>query len=204
MSIIIFSYDTETSGLHPVKNGIHQFAARIWVDWKLADEFSVDVRLDEKHEWSAEALAVSGKTYEQVMSAKVGQEQLYKGIRGRMAKYIDPHKKQQKAFLSGFNVQSFDNQFLRALWEANGDKYFGSWFFSNSIDTMLSASTHLMLKRHLMPNFKLTTVAEMMGMEVDQSKAHQALFDVTMSEFILQRLLSIQFDYARPEVPAQG
>lgn len=202
--IKIFSWDCESSGGHPIKNGIHQLAARIWIDWKLADEFKVDVQLGPQHEWTAEALAVSGKTYEQVMESKVTQEMLYKGIRGRLAKYVNPHDKTDKFFSMGFNVHSFDNQFMRALFESMGDKYYGSWFWANSLDMMLSASDHLMLKRHLMPNFKLGTVAEFMGMQVDTDQLHDSYYDLTCHEFIFQKLHSIQLDYARPQVQAQS
>ena len=37
----------------------------------------------------------------------------------------------------------------------SGDKYFGSWFWANSIDTMTMATIRLMKQRQLMPNFKL-------------------------------------------------
>jgi DNA polymerase-3 subunit epsilon len=43
-------------------------------------------------------------------------------------KYVDKYITAHKFFLVGYNCQSFDMAFLRALFERNGDTYFGSWF----------------------------------------------------------------------------
>lgn len=51
----------------------------------------------------------------------------------------------------------------------NGDKYFGSWFWSNSIDVMVLATPYLAAKRTEMENFKQGTVAKALGIQVDDS-----------------------------------
>lgn len=195
MSIKILLYDTETGGLHPVKNGIHQLALRLFVDYKLVKEAKVDCQFGPQHEYSPEALAVSGKTIEQIMASPFTQQKLYASLHKLVSSWCDPKNKQDKIFLAGFNNHGFDNEFLRSLWLAHGDKYFGSFFFSNSLDAMLMASGHLpiVMKRHLMPNFKLTTVAAEFGYPVDLSKAHDAMYDIDMTQHILQKLLGIEF-----------
>ncbi len=203
MSIKIFSYDTETSGTNPREDGIHQLAMRLYDDFKCVKEVKVDCQLGPNHKYSAEALAVSGKTIEQVMASTFTQKQLYNALIKLLDQYVDRFDKAQKIFLLGYNNHGFDNAFLRALFEAHGNMYFNSYFWGNSLDMMLSASDHLMLKRHLMPNFKLGTVAKEMGMEVDDSKLHDAFFDLTCHEYIFQKLHSIQLQpYEAPAVQA--
>lgn len=198
MSVKIMSYDLETGGLSSTKNGIHQFAGRIYVDYVCKEEFKCDLRFDEDQEFDPKALEVGGKTIEQVMSSKFSQKQLYQALTTKMAKYCDKFNKADKLFLCGYNVHAFDNQFLRTLFERNGDNYFGSWFWSNSLDMMLTASSHLMMKRHLLPNFKLVTVAKELGFDVDESKAHDAFYDLTMHEWIFQKTTSIQLTPLQP------
>lgn len=63
----------------------------------------------------------------------------------------------------------------------NGDNYFGSWFWSNSVDVMVLASQYLLAERPLMPNFKLSTVAAQLGVSVSEDKLHDALYDVDLT-----------------------
>lgn len=193
MGVKILLMDLETSGLHPVKNGIHQMAGRLFVDYICVKEFKVDCRLGENHEYSAEALAVSGKTIEQVMSAKFSQKNLYDALIKMITAVVDPKNKQDKCFVSGYNVQSFDSEFLRALWSTHNDKHYGSLFWANTLDVMCMASSDLMMQRHMMPNFKLETVAAHYGFEVDKSQLHDAMGDVNLTQKVLQKLLGIEF-----------
>jgi DNA polymerase III subunit epsilon len=89
--------------------------------------------------------------------------------------------------------QSFDDQFLRGLFEQNGDKYFGSIFWSDSSDVMVLASECLKLVRHKMENFQLKTVAKTLGIEVVESELHDALYDVELTIKIYQELRKTYF-----------
>ena len=71
-----------------------------------------------------------------------------------LSKYVDKYNKDDKFFLVGYNNASFDNSFLKAFFVQNGDSFFYSWFWVNSIDVMVLATQHLMMKRHLMKDFK--------------------------------------------------
>ena len=101
-----------------------------------------------------------------------------------LSKYADRYNKQDKFFLAGYNNASFDNQFLRAWFLQNNDKYFGSWFWSNSIDVMVLATPYLASKRAGMENFKQGTVAKHLGIEVDAERLHDALYDIEICKAI--------------------
>ena len=96
-------------------------------------------------------------------------------------KYVDKYNKQDKFFLAGYNNASFDNQFLRAWFLQNGDKYFGSYFWSNSIDVMVLATPYLASQRSQMENFKQGTVAKALGIETvsyTHLRAHETRHDL--------------------------
>lgn len=101
-----------------------------------------------------------------------------------LAKYVDKYKKTDKFFLVGYNNASFDNQFLRGFFLQNNDQYFGSWFWSNSIDVMVLASNKLVERRAEMENFKLSTVAKFLGIQVSEDNLHDAFYDIYLTKAI--------------------
>ena len=70
----------------------------------------------------------------------------------------------------------------------NGDKYFGSWFWSNPIDVMVLATPFLVDQRNQMPNFKQGTVAKTLGIQVDDNKLHDAMYDIEICKSIYDKV----------------
>jgi hypothetical protein len=83
----------------------------------------------------------------------------------------------------------FDAKHLRAWFEKNNDVYFGSWFFHPPIDVMGLAAVVLMNKRSSLPDFKLVTVAKVLGVKVDETKLHDAAYDIRLTREMYQILL---------------
>lgn len=195
MSIKIFSFDTETSGLDCRKNGIHQIAGRVFVDYKLKKEFYQDVKLMPGDEYELKALEVSGKTPEDIVSdTHCDGSLMYKALIKTLSVYCDKFSKTDKFFVLGYNV-NFDTDFLRQFFAKNNDKYYGSWFWSANLDVMTLAQQHLINERHLMPNFQLGTVAAHLGFDAEEKDLHNALFDCSLHEAIYQKITGIKFQY---------
>jgi DNA polymerase-3 subunit epsilon len=97
-----------------------------------------------------------------------------------LSKYVNKYDRQDKMFFIGYNAR-FDFDFMRAWFEKCGDKYFGSWFYFPPIDVMNQAIIQLIHERHLLPNFKLQTVADYLKIEAD-GKYHDALKDIDITE----------------------
>jgi DNA polymerase III subunit epsilon len=189
MSIKILSFDTETSGLDAKKNGIHQIAGKIYVDYKLEFEFYQNVKLMPGDQYDIKSLEVSGKTVDDIMSdSHCNPKALYKSLVNTLSKFCDKYKKDDKIFLMGYNNQSFDNPFLREFFAKNGDNYFYSWFWSAGLDVMVLAQQYLIADRHLMPNFQLGTVASHMGFDAEEKELHNAYFDLNLHEEIYQKI----------------
>lgn len=178
-------FDLETTGTNPGRNGIHQISGQIVIDGKHVQDFDFHVQPNPKAVIEDAALQVGGVTREQIL-AYPPMEQVYKEFVAMLGKYVDKYDKKDKFFLVGYNNAAFDNQFLRGFFLQNGDNYFGSWFWSNSIDVMVLASAYLADRRADMENFKLSTVAKFLGVSVSDDSLHNALYDIELTRAVYE------------------
>ena len=183
MSIIKIFYDVETTGENPRKHSIHQIAGLVEVDDMVQERFNIYSRPHPNAILEPAALSVSGVTEEQILSypSMIDAKNNFCRI---LAKYINKYDKNQKAYLVGFNNRGFDDRFLRMWFTLCDDQFFGSWFWSDSRDTLVLASEYLESRRTSMPNFQLHTVAETLGIPVEKSKLHDARYDVELTRQI--------------------
>lgn len=185
----IFYYDLETTGTDYKENGIHQISAILEVDGEIKKELNLFCAPYEGCKTTKEALEVGGVTIEQ-LNAYPPEIEAYRSLQKELNQHCDKFDSQDKFFLCGFNNVSFDNNFLRKLWERQGDNYFGSFFWANSLDVMILASLFLKDTRHKMDNFKLSTVAKALGVIVNESKLHDAFYDLYLTREIMNLILN--------------
>lgn len=180
-------FDLETTGTMFWKNGIHQMSGAVVIDGELKDSFDYRVCPNPNAQIEDEALAVSGVTRLQIASYPP-MEEVYREFVTLLGKHVDKYNRADKFFLVGYNNVSFDNQFLRAWFKQNRDEYFGSWFWSNSIDVMVLASHYLIEKRPQMKDFKLATVATECGVCVEKESLHDALYDIRLTMEVYKKV----------------
>ena len=106
-----------------------------------------------------------------------------------LGKYCDKFNKSDKFTLVGYNSLHFDIDFLRQWFLDNDDKFFGSWFWSNSIDIISEASRYLIQYRPAFHNFKLGNIAKMMGIKVDENQLHDGLYDIKLTYKIFEKII---------------
>jgi len=188
MKIVFF--DIETTGVNPAKHGIHQISGCIEVGGEVKERFNFKVKPNKNALIEDEALIVGNVTREQILSYPE-MITVYNDLVETLALHCDKFNKTDKYFLCGYNNASFDNQFLRGFFLQNGDKYFGSWFWSNSLDVMVLASEFLKKRRSEMPDFKLKTVASELGFKIDESRLHDAEYDIELTRAIYNLITSI-------------
>ena len=179
----ILYFDLETTGLNPAKNGIHQISGILEVDKKVITKINFKVQPNPICQIEEDALKVAGVTKEQIM-AYPPMSDIHKQLTELLALHCNKFDKADKLLLCGYNNASFDNLFLRGFFLQNKDNYFGSWFWSASIDVMVLAAHYLINRRVKMTDFKLKTVAKELGIEVDDSKLHDAFYDVELTKKI--------------------
>lgn len=176
----LFVYDLETTGLS-LDCGVHQIAGVICEvqpkQFKVLKTFNYKVRPFKGDRVYQEALSVGGVTLDEI-AKYTPPEEVYKNLKGTILTVIDKFNKEDKLTLVGFNSLHFDNDHLRNFFSKNGDKFFGSYFWSGGIDVMSEANRVLLNYRPYMPNFKLATVAEYLGIETKPEELHDALYDI--------------------------
>ena len=183
----IFAYDLETTGTNPGQHGIHQIAGIILIDGKEKERFEIKLRPNPKAKIDPEALKACNVTEEQIMAYQP-MEDGYQELIGILGKHVNKFDKKDKFFTLGYNNAGFDDNFLRGLFLQNGDVYYGSWFWSHCLDVMILATRQLAIVRPQMVDFKLKTVAAQMGIQVDESKLHDAVYDVELTYEIFKKL----------------
>lgn len=183
-----FFYDLETTGLDSEKCAIHQLSGKVIIDGVVKETFDIHMQPFSGAEISDEALKVSNVTREQLVSYQP-QSEAYKQVMGILSKYVNKFDKTDKMYLVGFNNVRFDNYFLRAFFDRNGNRYFGSYFWSDSMDCMVLASVLLAHERPQMPNFKQSTVAQYLGIRVSEDMLHTANYDIELCQAIFEKCI---------------
>jgi DNA polymerase III subunit epsilon len=180
MSEKLLIFDVETTGTLYYRHCIHQLSGMIVIDGGITEYFNLHIRPHEKAIVDEEALKHSGVTKDIIEQYPHRTEQ-FKAFMSILARHINPYDPEDKFFLLGFNNSWFDNEFLRNYFVLEGDESFGCWFWQNTIDVMVLASYYLMPDRHRMPSFKLKRVALYLGIPVDESKLHDARYDLDLT-----------------------
>jgi DNA polymerase III subunit epsilon len=190
----ILAVDTETTGTNPGKHSIWQIAGIVYIDGKEKERFEILMQPNPKAAIDPDAFNPSkNKTPEQIqeeidkLKTYMPFEEGYKTFVGILGKYIDKYDSKDKFFFLAHNAP-FDNDFLRGLFLQNGDDYFGSWFWPDVLCTRVLAIRQLMPIRHTMPNFQLMTIARQLGIEIDESKLHDATYDIDITIEVFKRL----------------
>lgn len=192
--------DTETTGTDRQKHALIQFAGEIVINGKIVDQFNITSAPFPGDVIDQEALDVNGLT-EMIIRAYQLPKEAYKEFLNLLAKYCDRYNKEDKMHFVGWN-SDFDAAFVREFFEKNGDPYFGSWFWYPILDVSKLAGLQLAPRRHQMVNFKLTQVARFLNIKVDESKAHDAMYDIELTMkiflFLTQKLsnLDLQMEIA--------
>lgn len=193
MDTIKIFFDVETTGVNYKKHSIHQLAGLIEINHKVVEEFDIKMAPHPKAEITPEALRICGVTKEQILAYQPF-EAAHKQFKTLLGKYVDQYNKKQKAHLVGYNNRFFDGVFLRYWFELCGDNFYNSWFYGDTLDTMVLASQYLIKRRPSMPSFKLHRVATTLGIEVDKSKTHDALYDVHLTREIYQIVTGLEIE----------
>lgn len=176
----ILVIDAETTGVLYYRHSIHQLAGMVVIDDVVVEKFSFNILPHEKSEITDKALEIAGVTREQVMAYPHRTTQ-FNAFIALLNRYIDPYNPHDKFFILGFNNSWFDNEFIRNMFVLENDGSFGVYFFQNTLDAMILATQYLMPVRHTMPSFKLKRVALYLGIKVDESKLHDAIYDCELT-----------------------
>jgi DNA polymerase III subunit epsilon len=193
MKIVKFFYDLETTGTDVRKNGIHQISGMFEVDGVVVETVNFKVAPHSKCIVEPSAMRICKVTEEQIRSY-TDMKTIYRELIVILKKYCDKYDAKDKIWLVGFNNRSFDDVFLRAWFEQNGDAFFGSWFWSDSLDVLVLACQYLLNRRREMPSFKLRRVAKELGIHVVETELHDAAYDVDLTRQIYRIITGLEVE----------
>lgn len=184
-------FDTETTGLNPKKCAIHQLSATAVVTdendmLRKKDMFDIYIKPFDDAQMEDAALIVNGVKPDFNDAKYVPEAKALKDFQAYMKQFVSPFDKKDKFHVVGFNVK-FDVDFLRNLFTRCGDKYYGSWFWSNALDLMDLWGFELTDERSNMLNFQLGTVCNLLGIPVDSKQLHNSAYDtdITVKAFLM-------------------
>lgn len=183
----ILFYDIETSGLDSTKHGIIQISGIIDINGEEKENFNFFVKLFSDDLIDEAALKIINIDKSDIENFESPIE-VHKKLIEILSKHINKYDKLDKFYLCGYNNIKFDDQFLRTFFEKNGDKFFGSFFWSNSIDVIVLATMKLLKYRELMDNFKLKTVAQTLGVDFNVEDLHNSMNDIILTRKVFYEL----------------
>lgn len=177
----ILYYDLETTGLDHKLHAPIQFAGLLEINGQLVMELNYNMKPYPNDLVDAKALEVNGRTMEEIDTFDDPNDTLG-WILERLSAHVNTRDRSDQIFLCGYNNVHFDDQFLREWFiKARRPQYdFMNHFWNESLDMRILCAAALARERSAMPNFKLTTVARHFGIEVDDGKAHEAMYDAQL------------------------
>jgi DNA polymerase-3 subunit epsilon len=176
-------FDFETTGLDPDACAVIEMAFLMEKGGEVVEEFHTEVRPHAGAALEETALKMAGHTPE-TLKALPKPPEVHAALTAFLGRHIDQYDRGDKAVLCGFNNRAFDDKFLRAWFERQGDKWFGSWFLQQSLDASPLALEYLLARRASMPSFRLRDVAKELGLPVDGDSLHGALYDARLAREI--------------------
>ena len=181
--------DLETTGLFPYRHGVWQIGL-ILAELGPTRTLTITGR----HKWEmgphegdvidGKALKVGGIT-EEDLSEFPEPMQVFGELSTILDGTVDKYDKKDKMFFLAYN-STFDEGFLRSWFKKCGSNFFGSYFHHPDICVMRLAHQavamgNLLWNRGEMKNFKLGTVANELGVAVNEEDLHDALVDVDLT-----------------------
>ena len=182
--------DCETSGLDPDRHGIISLAYEVEIDGEVKEGGELFSNCEGK-EIDDQALAVNLMTQGQIAKFPPPIE-MWRTLTAIFNRHVDKYNHLDKFYGGGFNVE-FDMNFLRRLWKDQGDKWFGSWFHSRTIDP----STVIPFLRYAgyLPDFpakaRLVETAQYFGVMQQGMQLHEATVDCKLTRAVSKKLAGL-------------
>jgi DNA polymerase-3 subunit epsilon len=104
--------DLETTGTNSAIHAIIQLAALVEIDNEIVEEADLRMRPMSTQEVDEEALELNGVTAEEIKQWPAQSTQ-YAAFEALLERYINRYEKTDKFILAGYNINAFDEPFLR-------------------------------------------------------------------------------------------
>jgi DNA polymerase III alpha subunit (gram-positive type) len=181
-----FFLDVETTGTDRALHNIFQISGILTDEnYNILEECNLMFRPYSLEHWEQGALDKTGMTLDDLAHLECTSEDAYIQLSQLLSRHCNKFDKKDKIHFVAYNA-AFDADFIRAWFAKHGDNYFGSWFWHPQICVMGMMTWLTQRVRGALPNFKLSTLCQCAEIEWDESKAHDAKYDIkkTMELFM--------------------
>jgi DNA polymerase III alpha subunit (gram-positive type) len=171
--------DTETTGVDRNRHHIFQISGRI-TDHELntLESFNFKFKPHCLKFADAEALEKTRCTVEDLAKFETSASEVYAKFVEMCCRHVSKYDKKDKMHFVAYNA-TFDSDFMRQFFLLHGDNFFGSLFWNPPICLMQAMSWLTQRVRGSLPNFKLGTICQAAQLGWDESKAHDADYDIS-------------------------
>jgi len=205
----LFFFDVETTGLNSYSDKIWQLSYQIEIDRKLLGGGTLYATPGSDFKWSPKAkemaeTAVAGitqhaLTLDEWLDSSPSQEEMHAELCRALDNHVSKFDSADKFFSVGYNT-NFDYSFLYSFGRNVGDRYFpGSYICWPAIDvaSLLALSnptgwTNLKTR-------KLADAAKLCGIELDESRLHNAQYDIELTRALYHKAME---DLSNAKEPA--
>jgi DNA polymerase-3 subunit epsilon len=166
--------DVETTGLDPTRCAIVQLSAIVEINGEIKKRFSIRMNPALGQE------VVVNKNYNLHKQAYT-QQGGFNIFKRTLEEFVDPYSPIDKCTLVAYN-SVFDEEFIRNWFKLNGSNFYGSYFYATSECARKLAHFYFKIKGtlHKFRNFKLSTIAESLGIDVEKERLHDASYDTML------------------------
>ena len=180
-------FDVETGGTDEKVNPILQLSGEIEIDGEAKERFDYKMKPFLGQVVEDVALEKNGIIRSEIEKF-ADPHNCYIQFTRMLSRYVDRFDRSDKITLIGYNSR-FDDDFLREWFKNCHDKFYGSCFFWPALDVSNMVAVKYREVRSGFPNFKLMTVARVLGITVDESKAHDAVYDTLITKAVYLKCL---------------
>jgi len=180
--------DVETTGTDANMHGIIQLAALMEIGGVVVESFNLKFQPHSGAAINPEAMKVNGTDPEE-LKTRISSYEACKLFQNFLDRHIAKYNREDKAYPAGYNL-SFDLQFIDTWLRHHGNKYgTGSYQNWRMLDPLPILRIWDYLGKLSLPDYKLQTVCEAFGIELD---AHDALSDITATRTLLGLIFDTQ------------
>ena len=178
--------DTETTGDDTNFCGVYQISGIVDIDGEISEEFDLRCNIFKDDLVVQEALEKCNVKIEDIYKFD-SPLKTFLNLKKILKKYVDPFKKEDKFVVIGY-FADFDNRVLRRWFKKNNDEYFGSWWFHPWLDVAQIAAYVFIDQRIAIKSFKLSSVSEFAGLNFEENKLHDSLYDARLTRELYCKL----------------
>lgn len=186
MNKLVF-IDVETTGTDHKRHGIHQLSGILEENGSVVDQFNIRVKPSRSCEIVQEALDVSGVSLDDLEQGVEERHALLE-MTQKLGRLVNRFDRTDKAQFVAYNAP-FDQQFTQELFRRCNNNFFGAFFWRPGWCVFQMASMRFWKDRPFMENFKLSTVCKHAGIDVDQDRLHDSMYDIELTRNLFWTLM---------------